>query len=117
MAIGCPEAKPICRDEKGTLVPQDESLSSSTGRSAPLVRRVAYKAGEKVHVTDIPAGPVMIKVDMLDKDNKSLFVGTGHTQVQKGDRAAAIVYVSPTAGKGGINIRIQGPASGPFSCE
>lgn len=97
---------PRCYDQTGKYLPGVTSPSPSTGQGAPIVRRVAYKAGEKVNVSDIPAGPVEIKIDMLDKDNKVLFVGRGDAQVQKGATATAIVYVSPTAVQGSVSISI-----------
>lgn len=58
-------------------------------------------------MSGIPSGPVTLDVALLDAAGKAQFTGRGSAQVQKGQTASAVVYVSPTPGAGSLEIVIQ----------
>jgi len=88
-------------------VPPGTALPPSIEPEAPIVRRFAYKPSEKAKVSDVPTGYVSIEIDLLDASGQALFTGSGYAQVQKGQTASAVVYVSPTPGKGNLSIIIR----------
>lgn len=73
----------------------------------PISRLFPYKPGEKANMSDIPTGPITVRVRLLDKAGNAQFIGWGSAQVVKGQTAATVVHVSPTPGTGSVDIIIQ----------
>jgi hypothetical protein len=86
----------------------DDAIMGKPGFSAkPITRLVPYKPGEKANMSDIPTGPITVRVRLLDKVGNAQFIGWGSAQVVKGQTAATVVSVSPTPGTGSVDIIIQ----------
>lgn len=91
----------------GAKEPSNPEFQPPTGSKDPAAawatnQTVPYKPGEKVAFNDLPAGPVVIQIDLINKNAQSLYRGTGTARIQGRQTSLAVISVSPTTSTNGL---------------